>query len=214
MADAAPLIELYEQPPTRSQRVKWALEELGLPYKAHLVDLMKGEQDEPAYRAIHPLGVVPAVRTPGYLMFESIAIVMQVIDEHPGAALAPPPGSAARAQYYQWCLFAASEVDAALMTYFDNALRPPEGMRPPGATHDPQQAERGRYVFEIRARILTEALAGRSYILGDHFSGADIAVGHCCFMAIHMDLLGGFPELQAYHDRLRRRPAYERAYAL
>ena len=70
--------ELFEFPPTRSQRAKWALEEVGLEYSSRVVDLMKGQQDEEAYRAVHPLGVVPALMTEEYTIFESVAIVLQL----------------------------------------------------------------------------------------------------------------------------------------
>ena len=73
--------ELYEWPPLRSQRVKWALEELAIPYESRLVNMMEREQDGDAYRAIHPLGVVPALKTDRYTMLESVAIVLQLIDE-------------------------------------------------------------------------------------------------------------------------------------
>lgn len=56
-------MQLYEFPPTRSQRAKWALEELEIPYSSHKVDLSQGQQNSDAYRAIHPLGVVPALET-------------------------------------------------------------------------------------------------------------------------------------------------------
>ena len=74
---------LYEFPPTRSQRAKWALEELGVAYTSHVVNLGEGQQNSDDYRAIHPLGVVPALQTDHYTIFESVAIVLQVIDEHP-----------------------------------------------------------------------------------------------------------------------------------
>ena len=87
------MIELYEWPPTRSQRAKWALEELGIEYSSHLVKLPEGRQNSDAYRAIHPLGAVPALKTDNYTIFESVAIVLQLIDEHPEKNLAPAVGT-------------------------------------------------------------------------------------------------------------------------
>ena len=72
------MTELYEFQPTRSQRAKWALEELGIDYESHIVDLQEGQQDSDAYRAVHPLGVVPALKTDNYTIFESVAIVLQL----------------------------------------------------------------------------------------------------------------------------------------
>ncbi len=206
------MITLYEFPPTRSQRAKWVLEELGLPYRSRLVDLPGKEQDGPEYRAIHPLGVVPALQNESYTIYESAAIVMQLLDENPERGLAPRPASAERALYYQWCVFAAAEFDPAIMMYFDNTMRPLEAMRPPGAQHDPGLAERGRADFQIRAAALTHALADREYLIGENFTGADLLIGHSCFMAAHTGLIEGFPELQDYLARLQKRPAYQRAY--
>jgi len=207
------MIELFEWPPTRSQRAKWALEELGVDYVSHKVDMPNGEQNTEAYRAIHPLGVVPAIKADGYTIFESVAIVLQLIDEHPDRQLAPAPGSLERALYYQWCVFAGTEVDPAVMMYFDNTMRPLEHMRPPGTPHDPGLAARGRADFGLRAEILSKVLDGREHILDSGFSGADILVGHSCFMAAFTGLIGDYPVLEAYYRGLQQRPAHQRAYA-
>ncbi len=203
---------LYEWPPTRSQRAKWALEELEIDYTRELVDMMAGQQNTDTYRAIHPLGVVPALKTDVYTMFESAAIVMQLIDEHPVNKLAPAVGTPERAAYYQWCVFACAELDPAIMLYFDNTMRPLEYMRPPGTPHDANFAAKEKRDFETRADILSDALSDRDHLLESGFSGADILVGHSCFMATFTKLIGGYPVLQAYHERLKRRPAYQRAY--
>ena len=206
------MVELYEFPPTRSQRARWVLEELGILYSSHVVDLPGGEQNSEPYRAIQPLGVVPAFRSDEYTIFESVAIVLQLIDEHPEASLAPALGTPERALYYQWCVFACSELDPPLMMFFDNTMRPLEAMHPPGSQHDSELAERGRSDFTIRADILSDALSDRNYLLGDGFSGADILVGHSCFMASLMGLIGDFPTLENYYKRLQDRPAHQRAY--
>ncbi|TQV66989.1 glutathione S-transferase family protein [Exilibacterium tricleocarpae] len=203
---------LYEWPPTRSQRARWVLEELGLDYESHPVNLMEGDQHADTYRAIHPLGVVPALATDSYTLLESAAIVLQLIDENPQTNLAPAVGSAARAIYYQWCIFACAELDPCLMMYFDNTLRPLEAMRPPGTAHDPGIAARGRADFASRAEMLSKVLDGRDYLVGGSFSGADIMVGHSCFMATHMELIGDYPVLEGYYRRLAQRPGHRKAY--
>ncbi len=198
-------MELFEYPPTRSQRAR---EELGLDYTSRKVDLPQGQQNSEAYRAIHPLGVVPALKTDGYTIFESVAIVLQLIDEHPEKNLAPSPGTPARAHYYQWSVFACAELDPAIMMYFNNALRPMEH----GGQRDAALVARGRENFASRADILSKVLDDRDYLLGSGFSGADIVVGHSCFMATHTGLISDHPVLEAYYARLQQRPAYQRAY--
>jgi len=207
------MTELYEWPPTRSQRAKWALEELGIEYSSHMINMLEGQQNSDAYRAIHPLGVVPALKTDNYTIFESVAIVLQLIDEHPEKNLAPAVGTPERASYYQWSVFACAELDPPIMMFFDNTMRPLEYMRPPGTQHDAKLAARGRSDFAIRANILSKVLSDRDYLLGSNFSGADILVGHSCFMATHLGLIGDYPILEAYYERLQQRPGHQRAYA-
>ena len=204
--------QLYEFPPTRSQRAKWALEELGIEYLSRMINLQEGQQNSDAYRAIHPLGVVPALKTDNYTIFESVAIVLQLIDEHPEKKLAPAVGTPERAIYYQWSVFACAELDPPIMMFFDNTMRPLEYMRPAGEQHDAKLAARGRSDFATRADILSKILSDRDYLLGSDFSGADIVVGHSCFMATHMGLIGDYPILEAYYERLQQRPGHQRAY--
>ena len=204
--------KLYEFPPTRSQRAKWALEELEIDYTGHVVNLREGEQNQDAYRDIHPLGVVPTWAADAYTIYESVAIVMQLIDENPNANLAPAMGSPDRAIYYQWCVFACAEIDPCLMMFFDNSMRPLQAMRPPGSQYDPKLAERGARDFVDRAKILSNALEGKDYLLGSDFSGADIIIGHSCFMATFMGQIEHHPVLVDYFERLQQRPAYQRAY--
>ncbi len=73
-------------------------------------------------------------------------------------------------------------------------------------------AARGRSDFAIRANILSKVLSDRDYILGSSFSGADILLGHSCFMATLTGLIGDYPTLEAYYARLQQRPAYQRTY--
>lgn len=197
---------LFECPPTRSNRAKWALEELGIRYTSVEVSLPRGEHQGSEYKAVHPLGVVPAYRTADYTLLESVAIVLQVIDEHPEQGLAPAPGSSERAEYYQWCVFSSSELDPALSDIMLHTMHLPEGERVP------EIASRGRERFADRARLLSGALEGRDYLLGSAFSGADIVIGYCCNWAAYTGQLAAYPHLVEYYSRLQRRPAFQRVF--
>ena len=105
-----------------------------------------------------------------------------------------------------------AEIDPAVMMFFDNTMRPLEAMRPPGTPHDEALAERGRRDFGIRADALSSALEGRDYLVGSSFTGADIVVGHSCFMATVTGLIADYPVLEAYYARLMQRPGHKRAY--
>ncbi len=130
--------------------------------------------------------------------------MLQLIDEHPEKNLAPAIGTPERARYYQWSVFACSELDPTIMMVFDNTMRP-------GAQHDAELAVRGRRDFSVRADMLSKALSNRDYLLATGFSGADILVGHSCFMATVTGLIEDYPNLEAYYDRLQQRPGYRRA---
>lgn len=199
--------ELYEFPPTRSNRAKWALEELGLDYTSRVVSFPNGEQQAEEYKAIHPLGHVPAYRTDAYTMHESVAIVLQLLDEHPQAGLAPALGTPERAAYYQWSVFSCAELDPHLFDVMKHTMHLPEEQRVP------KIAQRGRERFAARGKILSQALQGREYLLGSEFSGADIVLGYSCNWAAYTGLIENHPTLVAYYARLQQRPAFQKVFS-
>ena len=191
---------LYYMPGTRSERVRWALDELGLDYGIEKLDLFKGEGNRADYRAIHPLGQLPALLVDGQAMFESGAIVQWLAEATPGSRLAPPVDQPARRAFDQWMYFAATSLEAPAweMMLHGNILPDEQGVKSivPFATQQYQRA----------LQVLDHALTGKDYLLGSDFSAADIMVGY---------LLPWFPEqltectvLPAYLDRLKQRPAY------
>jgi glutathione S-transferase len=198
--------ELFEFPPTRSNRVKWALEELGVEYTSRKVDFMKGEQSSEEHKAIHPLGLVPAYRTDEYTMFESVAIVLQLLDEHPEKGLAPAPGTPQRAEYYQWCVFSSAELDHNLFDVMKHTMHFPEEKRVT------EIAQRGRERFHARAEIISQTLENRDYLLGSNFSGADICMGYSCDWAAYTGMLKNHPVLSGYYAKLQLRGAFRKVF--
>jgi glutathione S-transferase len=198
---------LHEFPPTRSNRVKWALEELGIKYAREIVDFQNGDQQSPEHRKVHPLGHVPAYSTDQFVMHESVAILLQLLDEHPEAGLAPLPASSARATYHQCCVFACAEMDSYLFDVMKHTMHLPQEARNVGI------AERGLERFDRRAEHLSSALANQAYLLDDRFSGADIAIGYDCNWAAYLGLLDRIPVLNSYYGRLQERPAFQTEFA-
>ena len=195
-------LTLYYMPGTRSERVRWALDELGLDYGIEKLDLFKGEGNRADYRAIHPLGQLPALLVDGQAMFESGAIVQWLAEATPGSRLAPPVDQPARRAFDQWMYFAATSLEAPAweMMLHGNILPDEQAVKSiiPFATQQYQRA----------LQVLDHALTGRDYLLGREFSAADIMAGY---------LLAWFPEqlaecavLPAYLERLEQRPAYPR----
>jgi len=197
-------MKLYHSPRSRSTRPRWLLEEIGAPYELVNVDISPGAQKPAGYLAIHPHGAVPALVDGDLTLFESAAICMYLADKFPDAHLAPPLGTPARAHYYQWMIYAMATLEPPVLQVFLHTVRLPEGQRSTRA------ADEGRLKFAEVARVLTQALAGKQFLLGE-FSAADVMVGSTLSWARTLGLLNDHPALQAYVARLTERPAFQRA---
>ena len=198
--------ELFEYPPTRSNRAKWALEELEINYISRVVDFTNNEQSSGGHLDLHPLGHVPVYRTNTYSMHESVAIVLQLLDDHPDAMLAPQIGDPKRAAYLQWCVFAASELDHNLFYYMQHTMHLPEEKRVV------EISSLAKNNFNARAEALSSTLKSNNYLLGGEFSGADVCVGYSCNWAAYTGLLDDHPILVDYYQRLEGRPAFEKVF--
>ena len=104
------MLKVYHAPNTRSLRVIWLLEEMGLPYEREMVEFTPANLQSPAYLAIHPLGKVPAIDDDGLILTESGAIVQYLLAKHPGSHLTPDIGTPAYGKYLQWLHFAEATV--------------------------------------------------------------------------------------------------------
>jgi glutathione S-transferase len=183
----------------RPPRVRWAFEEAGAPYEYVVMSSEVGRGEEHARR--HPLGRVPVLETDDGLLFESAALCLHVADLHPEAGLIPPIGTHERAQVYQWTFFAMSELEASM-------LRAATARRRADADATAAAEARLTKVFDA----LEAALEGKSYLVDDRFTVADIVVGGVCESARKYDLLPDSARVRAYLERLDTRPAKQRAY--
>lgn len=184
----------------RPPRVRWALEEAGAPYDYVVMSSDEGRSDEHAAR--HPLGRVPVLETVDGLLFESAALCLHVADSYPDARLVPATGTFERAQVYQWSFFAMTELEPAVIRAY--------------LAHRRDDAERTAKADERLAKVgraLGDALDGKSYLLGEEFSIADVIVGGVLESARRYDLFPDLPALHAYLARLDARPAKQHAYA-
>lgn len=107
---------LHSLPDTAALAVQLVLEELGQPYRIAALDRAAGQQDTPAYRALQPLGLIPALETPDGPMFETAAILLWLADRH--GALAPAPADPTRAAFLKWFFFTAHAVHPTLLQIF------------------------------------------------------------------------------------------------
>jgi glutathione S-transferase len=200
-------MKLYYAPRTRAARPRWMLEEIGAPYELVRLDLAKGDHKKPEYLKIHPHGAVPALSDGEVTLFESAAICAYLADKFPDRHLAPPLGTPARAHYYQWLIYSMATAEPPVLKVFLNTVMLAEAQRSAAA------AEEGRAQWAEVARVLDGALDGKSFLLGEQLSAADVMIGSISGWAASMKLLEGFPRLKQYVARLTSRPAFRRANA-
>jgi glutathione S-transferase len=200
-------MKLYYVPRTRATRPRWLLEELGVPYQLVRLDTSKKENKQPEYLAIHPLGHVPALVDQDVNLIESAAICMYLADKFPEKKLAPPLGTKERAQYYQWILFAMTTVESPLVTIAMHTRFLPEEKRNPAMLAEAQ----GR-LKEVLG-VLENRMQGKQYVVGDHFTAADVVLASNLIWGNGMGQLQGFPTLEDYIKRMMERPAQKKATA-
>jgi glutathione S-transferase len=201
---AARVLRLYHSPFSRSLRVLWLLEELGLEYE--LVTLGSIATAVPFSQAT-PTGKVPTLEDDGMVMFESIAILEYVLDRYGGGRLAPPRESRLWGPFLQWLHFAESTAFPPLGFIARHTFALPEAERSAQTVAD------SRAIANRVLAVPEHVLGGTDYLVGGGFTAADVAMGYSVGTAKLLGLLGSFPNLEAYFARLAARPAFQRANA-
>lgn len=200
------MLTIYHSPQSRSVRVVWLAEELGLPYRVHALPMFSDAMKTPEYLAIHPLGKVPAIDDDGFILWETTAILAYLIGRYSDGALLPPRETRAGALALQWMDFGENPLTVIMGEVAAHAGPMPEKWRVPALV------TRGLAVAPSYVAVVERALAGRDYILGDAFSAADIMLGFGLGIARHLELVGdATPRTRDYLARLVARSAYQRA---
>ncbi len=187
---------LYTNPMSRGQIARWMLEEVGAPYEAVVLDYAGGMKTAD-YRAINPMGKVPAIVHGGKVVTECAAICAYLADAFPAAGLAPATDD--RADYYRWLFFAAGPVEAAVTNKAMGFVLP-EG----------RERSAGYGSLDDTLDTLETAVTGRSWICGGTFTAADVYVGAQIDWGLTFGTIPSRPAFEAYAARLRERPAYKR----
>ena len=188
---------------SRSQRILWLLEELGVPY-----EIQRYQRDAqtrlapPELKAVHPLGKSPVISDDGRVIIESGAIIDYIIRHHGHGRLQPDPASAAYDDYMQWLHFAeGSAMLPLLLKLYVGRLGDA------GAPLSP------RIESEIANHIgyMNTMLAGRDYLLGSDLTGADIQLSFVGEIAGGRGNRAAYPNVEAWVKRFQARPAYQAA---
>ena len=194
-------IILHHAAPSRSSTALFMLEEVGVPYELRVLDLQAGDQLKPAYLAINPMGKVPTIEHNGAVITEVGAICTYLADAFPAAGLAPPIGDPLRGPYLRWMFFQGNCLEPALV---DHALKREPGRRAMMPYGD----------YETTVGAVEKAVEKGPWFLGERYSAADVYVGSAISWGLQFKLLPEREIFKRYVERLRRRPAYERANAI
>jgi glutathione S-transferase len=183
-------------------------EEIGVEYEKIVIDFEKEEHKSNEFLSVNPMGQIPALILPdGTLMTETAAMLLQIVDRHPEAKMAPPLGSAERARFLRWLFFLASAVYPTILRVY-HAER---------FSSDPNAADGIKSAAEAdldgQLEILDSALEPGPYLLGETFSAADILLW--MLAQWHPDptrLLEKFPLVTSIVDLVQARPAIARVW--
>lgn len=188
---------------SRSQRVLWLLEELGVDYQ-----IKRYQRDAetnlapPELKEVHPLGKSPVITDGDRTIIESGAIIDYIVRRHGGGRLAPAPGTDEHEQYLQWLHYAEGSAMLPVMLKLYTS-RLPDG----GAALQPRVTSE----LDNHLGYMNKALDGVDWFVGNTFSAADVQLSFVPQVARLLYTLEPFPNLSAFLERIEARPAYRRA---
>lgn len=201
---------------SRSQRVLWLLEELGVPYDIIRYQRLPSMLAPKELRAIHPLGKSPVITDNGQTIAESGAIIEYLVDTYGGGRLVPAQKTAGRLRYTYWLHYAEGSAMPLLLQKLLFTLAPkraPLLLRPLVAPVfnqmlaklvDPQLAQ--------HMAFWESELTKSDWFAGDEFSAADIQMSFPLEAAVaRAELDMNYPKAMAWLERIHARPAYQRA---
>lgn len=200
-------MKIFHAPNSRSIRIVWLFEELGLPYDLQSFPLGDASMRTPEYRRVHPMGRVPALQDGDVTIYESGAIVQYVLAKYGNGRMVPEVSSTEFPTYLQWLHYAEGMLMPQVnVIVVETMFLPPE-------KRNPENLARATKLLTRMLEPLDAALAGRDYLAGE-FSGADIMTGHAAVVSARLGAdLSDKPNVAAYVERLKARPALKKAFA-
>jgi glutathione S-transferase len=192
-------MKLYEFGPTRSIRVRWTLQELGVDFEPIRVNLVAGEHRRPEFLKINPAGKIPVLVDGDLVLTESVAIVLYLADKYSNKGLIPTDLKE-RAQVNRWLLFAATELEQPLWRISRHTTLYPEEQRLPGDVILASQE------FKAMAYVLEQHMQRRQFVVGDSVTVADFVAAYTLDWGNEDQLLDDCPQLLAYMKRMYARP--------
>ncbi len=184
----------------RDLRVRWALEEAGVPYQTDLIDF--ADQAKAEYRALQPFGQVPAYQEDGLVLFESGAIVLHVAEQSPALMPADP-----KARAVAWVLSALNTLEPPVQNLAEIDLFNADAAW--AKAHRPAVEDR------VRKRLaeLSARLGAADYLADGRFTAGDLMMSTVLRNLRQTAIVADFPTLDAYNRRCESRPAFQKALA-
>lgn len=192
----------FAAPLMRAFRVRWALEEAGLPYRVRTVTL-GAEQRSPEHLARQPFGQAPAIEEDGLVLFESGAIALHIAEKSEALL---PRDAVGRARAIGWLFSALNSVEMWIQELAGIDFFHAEEAW--AKEHRPQIEA----LVRDRLAMLQGALGEKDYLEG-RFTVGDLMMADVLRILDHTDMLDGYPALKAYRERCKGRPAFGRAFA-
>ena len=199
-------MKLHHAPGSRSTRIVWLLEELGLPYDIQFHKLGDRAMRSAEYLKVHPMGRVPALEDNGVVIHESGAIVEYILTRYGAGRMLPDVKSPLYAQYLQWLHYSEGMMMPQVnVIMVETVFLPPERRNEVNVDRATKLLTRSLDAVELQLKNGEEFLAGE-------FTGADIMTGHACIAAKRLNAdMSEKPNVAAYVDRLTSRTAYKKA---
>jgi glutathione S-transferase len=199
------MIEVHHLRESRSRRITWMLEELGLDYEVINYDRDPATHlAPPELKQIHPLGKAPVLRDGSEVLIESGAIIEYLVRQYGKGEFAPAIGTHDYNRYSQFLHYAEGSAMLPLMLKLYVGR-----LGEAGAPLHPRIASE----MQNHLGYLDGELANRDYFVGDSLSGADVQISFIAQIAVKFAGRDAYPNLTRFVDMLEARPAYQRAIA-
>ncbi|GAP96601.1 glutathione S-transferase family protein [Leptolyngbya sp. NIES-2104] len=191
-------MKFYEFTPTRSIRVRWVLQELGVDFEAVSIRLPTGEHRTAAFLELNPAGKLPVLVDGEHTITESVAIALYLAEKYPDRHFIPT--DLLRSQLYRWLFFTVTELEQPLWRIARHTALYPEALRLP------DEIPLARQDFTNMAIVLENHLLNRQFVVGEQVTVADFILAYTLDWANETQLLDPFPTLVAYLERMYERP--------
>ncbi len=198
------MIKLYGIPASRAGRCLWMLEELGIDYESIPTNFATGETHAPEFLEINPNGHIPALVDGDQVFWESMAINLYLAKQYDGGL--KPKSDVEESHAVKWSLWAMTEAEPPLMTILLNRVMLPEDKR------NAEAADAAEKKLPGPLKVLDAALDGRSCLVGDAFSVADLNVASVLLLTVYAGIdLSEYANVARWFSECKSRPASQRA---